>query len=126
MRTPQRRYFGELTLAIAAYAIALIISNVLLRMFPESGLRVPLALLPMIPACAVPLVIVRLLGRIDELQRRIQLEAFGFACAGTAVVTFAYGFLETVGFPRLSWFFIWPLMCLFWGAGCFWANRRYR
>ncbi|HEY1011096.1 MAG TPA: hypothetical protein VGE07_00230 [Herpetosiphonaceae bacterium] len=126
MAGPQRRYFGELMLVIAAYAVALIVSNVLLRIFPESGLRVPLALLPMIPACAIPFVIVRLLARIDELQRRIQLEALGFAFAGTAVLTFAYGFLETAGFPRLSWFFIWPLMAGLWGAGCLWANRRYR
>lgn len=126
MATPYRRYFGELTLTVIAYAVALIVSNVLLRIFPESGLRIPLTLLPMLPACAIPLVIVRLLARVDELQRRIQLEALGFAFGATGVATFAYGFLETAGLPRLSWFFIWPLMGLFWAAGCLWAARRYR
>lgn len=126
MRSTHRRYFIELTGAIVAYAIVLVISITLLNLFPDSPLRVLLALAPMIPACFIPFVVVRMLGRVDELQRRIQLEALGFAFAGTAVLTFAYGFLQVVGFPPVSWFAIWPIMALLWVIGAAWASRRYR
>lgn len=121
-----RRYLVELLAAIFAYAIVLVVAVTLLNLYPESPLRIPIALAPMVPACFIPIVIVRMLGRIDELQRQIQLEAFGFAFGGTAVLTFAYGFLQLVGFPPVSWFFVWPLMAVLWAIGGAWASRRYR
>jgi hypothetical protein len=126
MDAPRRHYHRELALALVAYTIALVISNVLLRAFPGSALQPVIALIPMLPAAAIPLVIVRLLRRLDELQRRIQLEALGFAFGGTAVLTFGYGFLQGVGFPAVSWFAIWPLMAMLWLLGCFLAGQRYR
>ena len=48
------------------------------------------------------------------------LQAFG-----TALLTFTYGFLETTGFPKLSMFFVWPLMGAFWVIGCVLGLRRY-
>ena len=65
------------------------------------------------------------MGRLDELQRRIQFEAIAFAFAGTALLTFSYGFVENVGFPHLSWFFVWPIMAILWIIGLGIATRRY-
>ena len=44
---------------------------------------------------------VRFLGRMDELQRRIHLEALGFAFGATAILTFAFGLMENAGLPRV-------------------------
>jgi hypothetical protein len=63
---------------------------------------------------------------MDELQRRIQLEALALASDGTALLTFSYGFLENVGFPHLSLFWVLPLMCALWGLGAGVAGRKYR
>ncbi|MEA1674025.1 hypothetical protein [Nitrospirillum sp. BR 11163] len=49
----------------------------------------------------------------------MQLVAIGFAFAGTALLTFTYGFLEVAGFPRLSMFMVWPLMVLLLVVGQF-------
>jgi hypothetical protein len=54
------------------------------------------------------------------------LEGLAFAFAATGLTTFSYGFLQTVGFPNLSWFIVWPVMSLFWGVGHAMAKRRFR
>jgi hypothetical protein len=120
-----KRYLTELFTAISLYVVALIASIWLLQAFPTSSLRIPIALAPMLPAL-LPVVIVHHRRRIDELQRQLQLEALGFAFASTAVVTFGYGFLETVGFPRISSFAVWPLMARFWIIGLWFAHWRFR
>jgi len=63
---------------------------------------------------------------MDELQRRIHLEALGFAFGATAILTFAYGFLENAGLPRLSYIWILPAMVVLWGVGAAVASWRYR
>lgn len=120
------RYFKEFFVALLAYMVALILSVTLLAHVESQILRPILALLPMVPGFAMCWIVLRQLRRVDELQRRIQLEAMGFAFAGTALVTFSYGFLEIAGYERLSMFLIWPLMAILWIAGTIIGNRRYR
>lgn len=119
-------YNLQLGAALVAYAVVLVLSIWFLKANPESIWRIPAALTPMIPAGCVPFVVVRYLRNIDELQRQIQLEALGFAFGGTAILTFAYGFLQGVGFPQVSWIWIWPIMGALWGLGTALAARRYR
>lgn len=121
-----RKYGIEFAAAMVAYAVVLVVSITLLNRYPSGAWRIPVALAPMIPASFIPFIVVRQLGRMDELQRRIQLEALGFAFAGTAVLTFAYGFLQNVGFAAASWFFVWPIMAVLWLMGLAWSTRRYR
>ena len=59
----------------------------------------------------------RFFSYMDELQRRIQLEAFAFGFGATGFVTFSYGLLTYVGFPVISWVWIFPLMVALWGIG---------
>jgi hypothetical protein len=84
------------------------------------------ALSPMLPAAATAWVVLRELRRIDELQRRMQFEALGFAFAGTAILSFSYGFLEGLGYPRLSMFTVWPILAALWMVGLALARRRYQ
>lgn len=120
------RYFKEFFAALLAYMVALMLSVTLLAHVESQILRPILALLPMVPGFAMCWIVLRQLRRVDELQRRIQLEAMGFAFAGTALITFSYGFLEIAGYERLSMFLIWPLMAILWIAGTIIGNRRYR
>lgn len=120
-----RTYFKELDGAFVAYGAILIVSIVLLNSNPGAVWRYPVAVLPMIPAVFILVAIMRQIGRLDELQRRIQFEALAFAFGGTALLTFGYGFLENVGFPHISWFGVWPIMAILWVIGLLLANRRY-
>lgn len=124
--TKHTRYYLELTITLVLYTVLLMASLAWLRTHPTSSWRSVIALMPMLPALFMPVVVVRYLRRIDELQRQIQLEALGFAFAGTAVITFGYGFLEGVGFPRASAFTVWPIMAVLWVIGGFLSRRRYR
>lgn len=123
---PTQSYLREFGAAMIAYIVVLFLSIWAITTHVRSSWRYPVALLPMIPAAFALVAIVRHLGRLDELQRRIQFEALAFAFGGTALVTFGYGFVENVGFPHLSWFWVWPLMALLWALGLVLANRRYR
>jgi hypothetical protein len=121
------QYTKELAGALLAYGLMLFGSIELLQHVAIARpLRDLIALSPMIPAAAVPWIVLRELRRMDELQRRIQLEALGFAFAGTAVLTFSYGFLEGLGYPRLSMFSVWPLLAVLWIVGLALARRRYQ
>src|SRR2546427_6769491 len=58
--------------------------------------------------------IVRLVRDTDEFLRKSMLEQLAIAAAGTAGITFTYGFLEMAGFSQLSMFIVWPLMGALW------------
>ena len=120
-------YYLEFAAALVAYGIFLVVSIAALKALPaDSGWRIPLALLPMLPAAGVVAAVVRQLGRVDELQRRQLLESLSIAFAGSALVTFGYGFLENIGFPHISWFFVWTVMGALWAVGSFVTYLRYR
>ena len=122
-----KQYTKELTAALVIYGLLLAGSiQLLTHVDVARPWRDVIALSPMIPAAAMAWVILRELRRMDELQRRIQLEALGFSFAGTAILTFSYGFLEGLGYPRLSRFTVWPLLAVLWIVGLVLARRRYQ
>ena len=120
-------YFKEFSATLAAYVLLLIGSiEFLTHVQVARPWRDLIALSPMIPAAALAWVVLRELRRMDELQRRIQLEALGFSFAGTAILTFSYGFLEGLDYPRLSMFTVWPILAVLWVVGLVLARRRYQ
>lgn len=126
MNKAARSYVVEFLGAMVAYVVCLIVSLLLLQGNHDAPWRVPVALLPVVPAVFAVAAFVRYLGRTDELQRRIQLEGLGLSFGVTAILTFAYGFLENVGFPPISLLWVLPLMVALWGIGTGLAARRYR
>ena len=123
----RKQYLIELSSTLAVYVVMLVGSIELLTHTDVARpWRDVVALSPMIPAAAMAWIILRELRRMDELQRRIQLEALGFSFAGTAILTFSYGFLESLGYPRLSMFTVWPILAVLWVVGLVLARRRYQ
>lgn len=119
--------FVLMLIGFAVYAATLVVSQKLLGHGVESlTVRTVLSLAPMLPAIFICGVIIRNIANLDELQRKVQLEALALAFAGTALLTFGYGFLEGTGLPKLSMFVVWPVMASFWVAGVVFGNVRYR
>lgn len=119
-----RAYAREFVIAMVAYVVAVIIT---VKLTPniDPMLRAPFVLIPLIPSAFALRAYLRFLGRMDELGR-IQLEALAFGFGAAGMLTFAYGFLENAGLPKLSYVFVFPLMIVLWGIGGAIATRRYR
>lgn len=126
-QSASKTYTREFLTAMAAYVIVLPLSIVLIIASPHSAWwRILLALAPVVPVLFGMRAFIRFFSRMDELQRRIQLEALAFSFGVTAIVTFSYGLLVYVGFPSISWVYILPLMTALWGIGAGIATRRYK
>jgi hypothetical protein len=127
MKEKTRQYVIELGGAMIGYAVLVLVSSALARAVElSSAVRYAVLLSPMIGAAAAAWAIVRHVRRIDELQQRRVLESLAFSFAVTAFGTFAWGFAEVAGAPKLPTLGIWPLMALLWVVGGFIAYRRYR
>lgn len=122
-----KQYVLELGGACALYGALLVCAASVERAIqPEGALKLAINLVPMIGALAAAWAIMRGLWRMDELQRRIQLDAIALSFLGTALITFGWGFAEGAGLPPLRAFAVWPIMGMLWGLGLFVAHRRYR
>jgi len=96
--------------------------------FPRGSLvRIALALVMGAASTLVIVTVTRGIGRLDEMQQKIQLEALAFAFAGTGVLASSYGFLVGAGLPDIDWgTLVWPAMVVLWAIGVLIASRRYR
>jgi hypothetical protein len=122
-----RQYLFELGGALLLYAALLVAAAMVERtVHPQGALKVAINLMPMMGALAAAWAIMRGLWRMDELQRRIQLDAIALSFVGTALITFGWGFAEGAGLPRLRAFSVWPIMGALWGVAIPVMQRRYR
>ena len=121
-----RRYMIELTGAFLLYAALLFGANLIDDRFQPTGAAgMALALTPMIGAAAAAWAIMRYIWQLDEMHRRIQLDAIAISFLITALGTFGWGFAEDAGAPDLPTFAIWPIMGTTWFIGMLIAQRRY-
>ena len=121
----KRRYNRWVWVAFIAYSGLLAGVITVLQTHPDAAWRYAVAPTPMIPWAFTVVAYVRYYRRMDELHQRMALEAFAFAFAGTALVTFTYGFLDFAGVPRINWWFVWPVMATLWIIGGFLARKRW-
>jgi len=92
------------------------------------GLRVALALAPLLPGVLYARAILHWVRGLDELQRRIQSEACIFAASGMGLVFMGFDLLQSAGLPPLHWGWegAYALIYIFWMLGSLISNRRYR
>jgi hypothetical protein len=95
------------------------------------GLRVAVTLAPLLPGIFYLLSLLQSFRAMDELQRRIQLEAWIFAMAGTVVVNTVLNVLNANGvgfhgYPHgLEIGGVYLSMFLFWSVGVMISTLRY-
>jgi len=110
-----RKYRLELFGAMAAYMLVLFGSIYLAKRMDEGLARTLLLVTPIIPLMLAVWAIARHFRRMDEFIRLRSLESIAIGAAVTAALSLTYGFLESAGFPKLSMFWVWPVMGLVWG-----------
>ncbi|MFI5282832.1 MAG: hypothetical protein ACHQ0J_06845 [Candidatus Dormibacterales bacterium] len=121
-----RRAEIEFALAVLAYLMVLVGVVVAIQANPTARWRYDLLALPLLPGGMAVWLFVRAIDRLNDLQKRIQVRASGFALGGTALMTFGYGFLEGSGMPHLNWVILLPIEMLMWGVGTLIFTLRYR
>ncbi len=96
-------------------------------MYPMGSLLTVLIIIsPVIPVAFILRAVIQLLQHSDEFQQRIQLLSIGFSAAATGLLTFAYGLLETIGYPPFPLALILPLMVILWIIGMLYFKWRFR
>jgi hypothetical protein len=123
---PESTYKRRLVAVMVAYIVVLFGSVTLLKTMSDPILRALVAVLPVLPVLVGIFVFMAFLRQLDELQRRIQFEAFAFSLGMTGVITFTLGFLEGVDVPSPGLIWVFPMMIALWGIGAAIAGRRYR
>lgn len=123
--TEHQRYMRRFTISMVGYVVVLLIMVFILDEISNDVLRIIAALMPVIPVLYGLSAFIKYLRSMDELQRKINFEAFGFSIAVTGVLTFSLGFLEVAGFPTLNLLWVFPMLIAFWGIGLQIAKRRY-
>ena len=85
-----------------------------------------LVLLPLLPMIYVVTTIIRDVSQLDEMWRKIVIEAMAFSGLATGFTCFTYLFLRDMGAPefRAEWAFY--IMWAYYGIGAFFSWRRYR
>jgi hypothetical protein len=122
-----RIYLRELGAGIGLYLVLLFGTVVAVHRWAlQGGALVALLLLPMIGIGATAIAILRQIWRLDEMQRRIQLDAIAISFLATAVTTLGWGFAQLGGAPPMHPFAVWPMMAVYWIIGIAVARRRYR
>jgi len=122
-----KRYYREFGIAMGAYVIVVIAASFALKgMELSKTMQVVVALLPVIPIVFVVKAILRVARDSDELIQRIHFQAVVLSAITTGMLTFAYGFLENIGFPHFPTIWTFPIMLFLWGAAFGYFNQRYQ
>jgi len=106
-----KAYLREMTGSLLLYMVLLVAAIRWGRPLEDGLLRTLVLLTPMIGFVLALWAIARHFARVDEYVRRFLLESLALGAGITAGLSFTYGFLETAGYPRLSMFTVWCVLC---------------
>lgn len=81
---------------------------------------------PLLPGALFILAIGYALTKLDELQRRIQVEAIAIGFGITAMIGMTIGLLGLTGTTQPNWLMIPMIMTFSWLIGKFWTKWQYR
>ncbi len=119
-----KRYSRNLVIGSLIYAVNLILAVKYGPSISEEPWRSLVMLTPMIGFFLLLWAIAQQVVRSDEFLRKVHIENFALAAAITAGLSFTYGFLETIGYPKLSMFLVWGVMGLTWTAVSIYRGYR--
>jgi len=121
-----RNNISQFLIAIALYVFLLVGAIWIIRQGLAPRWEVPLALLPLLPGLArVWIVRTKILG-MDELERRIQLEALSLAFGGLFLLLLTEELLGIADLSLLNTADLIISMSVMWMLGQLLARRRYQ
>lgn len=113
---------------VAAWFLAWFVGRAVLETAVPTWIRIVAALAPTPLAGAALLAIIRSARDLDELEKRIQLEALAFAFVLSMLLLMTLGLLElAIALNRDDWSYrhVWAMLPVFYFGGLIIARRRY-
>ena len=130
MNATHKRFRTASITVVASVMAALlaVVASIILKSGPyPKPVAALIGLMPVPAYCVLMWAIVRGVREMDEMQRRVQLEAAATAVVGTVLGTLTYGWLEKAGtVPHVNWAFVFIVTLVFYMIGLFVAMRHYR
>jgi peptidoglycan biosynthesis protein MviN/MurJ (putative lipid II flippase) len=113
--------------ALTAFVVEFVVDRVLGGgSVPPGGVRVALALAPLLPSLLFMVALVRMVQRMDEMQQRICLESVFIAFICSLALTFVFAGLDQAGVYHPPWDVIGESMLVFWGCAYVYSGWKYR
>ena len=122
MSDSNKRYIRDYLISMVLYCVVLTGVIMLYEALPQHPASALLMLLPLVPILFAFRAFIRWVRELDEMQKRIQMEAFAFSLGLTSILTFTYGLMERAGLPQISLIWVFPLSVMLWGIGHLFAN----
>lgn len=122
----KRRYAIEFSVALVAFWLSshLCIPRAITER--SMSLRLLWSSIPALCSLLLAIAVVRHFKRVDEYIRSKMVESLAFAAATIGVFCIAYGFFEVIGLPRLSSWWIWPMIAIASAVRLVWVEVRGR
>jgi hypothetical protein len=124
MKTPLKKYFLRMTIGMIGYVLGIC---AWLYFYKESSHKFWPIIFPILPLLYVCTAIVRFISEgLDEMQRKIQIEAMAFSGLATGFTCLSYVFVAVTGGPyfRPDWAFY--MVWIYYWIGFFFSRRRYK
>lgn len=113
-RAIAKKYLLELGLSLALYMITLFTSIYFAKDMEAGATRMLIVMTPILPGLGALFAITRGVNRMDDYGRTRMLEVMALSGGITAFLAFSYGFLEGIGYPKLSGFLYYCVFMLGW------------
>lgn len=113
-------------IAVAVYLAVLYTCMWFIENHSDSNWVVPVAMVPIVGIALALSYAMRYVRGMDELQRKMHLEALAFAFCTQWFILISYGFLRLMGITLFEAEVLAPIMMLLWCSGLMMAMWRYR
>jgi hypothetical protein len=124
MKAPLKKYFLRMTVGMIGYVLGICAWLYFYKQSPHKFWPILFPVLPLLYVCTA---IIRFISEgLDEMQRKIQIEAMAFSGLATGFTCFSYLFLRDMGAPEFHAEWAFYMMWAYYGIGVIFSWRRYK
>ena len=124
MKAHTKKYFLRMAAGLIGYVLGIWALN---HFYPETPQhKYWLVLLPLLPLIFVAATIIRAVSEMDEMKRKIHIEAMAFAGLATGFTCFTYLFLRDMGAQEFRGEWAFCILWAYYSIGLFFSWRRYK
>ena len=124
MKPHMKKYLLRPAVGMTGYVLGLFALNCFYA--KQSPYRYWLTLLPVLPLIYVAAAIIRGVSDMDEMWRKIIMEALAFSAIATGFTCFTYLFFRDMGAPEFHADWAFYMMWIYYFIGLFFSWRRYK